>query len=320
MRRRDFIMLMGSAAVTWPLGARAQQGERMRRIGLLVSALREHVIRQALQDLGYIEGKNILIEYRPIDRADQLPGLAVELVSLKVDVIVAAGSQAVRSAQQATHSIPIVMVASSDPVGTGFVESLARPGGNITGNSLVSTELSGKRLALLKEIVTGVLRLAVLWNPEDPPAALSLKETEVAARQLGIELKSLEVRNPDEFDVAFTSAINFHASAIVILSAPVMTIYAGRLAELARKEGLPAISNVSDFPKAGGLMSYGPDLTDLYKRAAVYVDKILKGVKPADLPVEQPTKFELVINLKTAKALGLTVPQTIRATADDLIE
>jgi putative ABC transport system substrate-binding protein len=303
-----------------PLAARAQQAEPMRRIGLLVSTIREDVIRQALRDLGYIEGKNILIEYRPADRADQLPGLAAELVSLKVDVIVAGGSQAVRAAQQATQSIPIVMAAGSDPVGTGFVASLARPGGNITGNSLFSPELSGKRLELLKEIVTGALRLAVLWNPEDPPAALSLRETEAAARQLGIELKSIEVRNPGDFDMAFTSAMNFHAGAIAILSAPVMTIYASRIAELAWKNGLPAISNASEFPKAGGLMSYGPSFADLYKRAAVYVDKILKGAKPADLPVEQPTKFELVINLKTAKALGLTVPSSLLVAADEVIE
>jgi putative ABC transport system substrate-binding protein len=212
------------------------------------------------------------------------------------------------------------MTASSDPVGTGFIASLARLGGNITGNSLFSPELSGKRLELLKEIVPGALRMAVLWNPDDPPAVLSFKETETAARQLGIELESMEVQGPDGFDGAFASAVNLHAKAVVILSAPIMTIYAGRIAELARKSGLPGISNASDFPKAGGLMSYGPSLADLYRRAAIYVDKILKGAQPADLPVEQPTKFELIINLQTAKALGLTIPPSLRALADGLIE
>src|SRR6266851_3898606 len=320
VKRREFITLLGGTAATWPLAGRAQQGERMRRIGVLATTIHEDAIRQGLHDLHYIEGKNIFIEYRPADRADRLPDLAAELVGLKVDVIVATGSQAVRAAQQATQSIPIVMTASSDPVGSRFVTSLARAGGNITGLSLLSPELSGKRLEFLKEIVVGVSRVAVLWNPDDPPAVLSLKETEAAAGQLGLELRSAEVRSLDDFDIAFASARRIRAGAIVILSAPVMTLHAGRIAELALESRLPSISNASELPKAGGLMSYGPNINDLCRRAAIYVDKILKGTNPADLPVEQPTKFELVINLRTVKALGLTLPSTLFAIADEVIE
>jgi putative ABC transport system substrate-binding protein len=277
-------------------------------------------IRQGLRDLGHVEGQNIIIEYRPVDPADRLPDFAAELAGLKVDVIVAAGSQAVLAAQRATKSIPIVMVASSDPIGTGFVASLARPGGNITGQSLMSPELSGRRLQLVKEVVADLRRVAVLWNPDDPPAVLSLKETEAAARLLGIEIDSVEARGLDDFDVAFASATKTRAGALVVLSAPNMGTYAGRIAGLALNNGLPTISTSSQLPKAGGLMSYGPSLSDLRRRSAIYVDKILKGAKPADLPVEQPTKFELVVNLKTAKALGLTVPPSMLALADEVIE
>jgi putative ABC transport system substrate-binding protein len=320
MKRRDFIALLGSAAAAWPLAARAQLPQRMRRIGVLVPAWGLDEIRQGLRDLGYVEGQNFIIEYRPVDPADRLPRFAAELAGLKVDVIVAGGSQAVLAAQRATKNIPIVMTASSDPVGTGFVTSLARPGGNITGLSLMSPELSGKRLQLVKEIVADLRRVAVLWNPDDPPAVLSLKETEAAAQQLGINLESVEARGLDDFDVAFASAMKTHAGALVVLSAPIMTIYAGRIAELALNNSLPTISNASQLPKAGGLMSYGPSLSDLVRRSAIYVDKILKGAKPADLPVEQPTKFELVINLKTARALGLSVPPALLALADEVIE
>jgi putative tryptophan/tyrosine transport system substrate-binding protein len=320
MKRRAFIAMLGGA-VAWPMApTRAQQREPMRRIGVLAPTIHEAAIRRGLHELGYVEGKNIVIEYRPADRTGGIAGFAAELVGLNVDVIVATGSQAVRAALQATRNIPIVMSASSDPVGTGFVASLARPGGNVTGNSLLSPELSGKRLALLREIVAGLSRVAALWNPDDPPAVLSLKETEVAARQLGIELVSVEARVPDDFETAVASAMNVHAQALVIVSAPIMTIYAGRIAELARKHSLPAISNASEFPKAGGLMSYGPNIDDLCRRAAVYVDKILKGAKPADLPVEQPIKFELVINRDTAKRLHLEISDKLLALADEVIE
>jgi putative ABC transport system substrate-binding protein len=319
MKRRAFITLLGTAAA-WPLAARAQQVARIPRIGVLAPSIHEAAIRQGLRDLGYVEGKNIVIYFRSADRTDDIAGFAAEFVRLKVDVIVAGGSQAVRAAQRATQIIPIVMTSSSDPVGTGFVASLARPGGNITGYSLLSPELSGKRLEMLKEVATGLSRVAVLWNPDDPPAVLSLRETQAAARQLGIELAPMETRSPDDFEPAVASAMSIRAGALVVLSAPIMTVYAGKIAELARKNGLPGISNASEFPKAGGLMSYGPNIDDLCRRSAVYVDKILKGAKPADLPVEQPTKFELVINLKTAKALQLTIPDKLIAIADEAIE
>jgi putative ABC transport system substrate-binding protein len=320
MRRRELITILGGAALVWPLGARAQQPARMPRIGVLVPPIRQDAIRQGLRDLGYVEGRNMLIEYRPADPPDQLPGFAAELVALKVDVIIAGGSQAVLAAQQATKTIPIVMGASSDPVGTGFVASLARPGGNITGQSLLSPELSGKRLELLKEVVAGLSVVAVLWNPDDPPAALSLRETQIAADTLGIKIESVMVRAPDDFDGAFSSAVKAHPQALIALPAPLMTIHAGRIADLALRDMLPSIALNSEFPQAGFLMSYGPNTQDLYRRATVYVDKILKGARPADLPVEQPTKFELVINLKTAKALGLTVPTSLLARADEVIE
>jgi putative ABC transport system substrate-binding protein len=320
MKKREFITLLGGAAVAWPMVARAQQPERMRRIGVLVTPLRRDAIRQGLRDLGYVEGRNVLIEYRPADPPDRLSAFAAELVALKVEVIIAGGSQAVLAAQQATRTIPIVMAASSDPIGSGFVASLARPGGNVTGQSLLSPELSGKRLELLKEVVSDLSIVLVLWNPDDPPAAASLRETQIAADTLGIKIESVMVRSVDDLDDAFASVVKAHVQAVVALPAPFMNIHADRIAELALVDRLPSIALGREFPTAGNLMSYGPDISDLYRRAVVYVDKILKGAKPADLPVEQPTKFELVINLKTAKTLGLTVPLTLLGRADEVIE
>jgi putative tryptophan/tyrosine transport system substrate-binding protein len=320
MKRREFITLIGGGAVGWPLSARAQQGERIRRIGVLVPSIRQDAIRLGLRDLGYVEGQNILLEYRPAEPADRLPGLAAELVSLKVDLIVAGGSQAVLAAQQATKTIPIVMV-SSDPVGTGFVASLARPGGNITGQSMLTPELSGKRLELLREIVSGLSVVTVLADLDDPPVALSLKETELAAKALGIKVEVVAATAPDDIDGAFASAVsNVRPQALVVLPAPLMSIHAGQIAALALEHRLPSIALNSEFPRAGILLSYGADTYDLYRRTAIYVDKILKGAKPADLPVQQPTKFELVINLKTAKALDLTIPELFLARADEVIE
>jgi putative tryptophan/tyrosine transport system substrate-binding protein len=319
MKRRGFIALLGGAAA-WSLAARAQQSDRTRRIGFLGNELRLEKMKKGLADLGYVEGRDVIIEYRPGDRADQLSGFAAELVALKVDVIVVTGSQAAHAAQQATRSIPIVMTGTSDPVGTGLVASLARPGGNITGLSLQSPELSGKRLGLLKEIVRDLSRVAVLSNPDDPPVVFSLGETKVAAQALGIELQFVEVRRPEDFDRAFASVTKGQPGALVVLPASIMTRYADWIAKLALNSRMPAISYFREFPATGGLMSYGPNLGDLSRRAAVYVDKILKGIKPADLPVEQPTRFELVINLRTAAALGLTVPSTILARADEVIE
>jgi putative tryptophan/tyrosine transport system substrate-binding protein len=319
MKRRGFIGLLGGAAA-WPLAAWAQQRNRTRYIGFLGPERRLKKMRQGLGDLGYVEGQDIVFEYRPSDRPDRLSDFAAELVALKVDVIVASGSLAVRTAQQATRSIPIVMTGSSDPVGAGFVSSLAHPGGNITGMSLQNPELSGKRLELLTEIVAGLSLVAVLSNPDDPPVVFSLRETKGAAQALSIELQFVEVRRPEDFESAFASVNRIQPGALVILPGSIMTRHAERIAEFALKSRMPAISYFREFPEAGGLISYGPNLDDSSRHAAVYVDKILKGASPADLPVEQPTKFELVINLKTAKAIGLAVPPSILAHADEVIE
>jgi len=304
------------------ISSQAQQPGKVPHIGFLsLSGANQEAFRQGLRDLGYIEGKNIAIESRTAaNRADRLSVLAGELVDLKVDVIVAAGSQAVHAAQRTTKSIPIVMTSSSDPVGTGFVASLAHPGGNITGLSLVGPDLSTKRLEMLKEVVLGVSRVAVFWNPDDPAAKISLRETEDAAKAQAMHLQILEIREASDFESAFRAANKGRARALILLPAPIVATQAKQIAELALKNNLPAISPVSEFPNAGGLMSYGANLADLYRRAATYVDKILKGAKPADLPVEQPTKFELVINLKTAKQIGLTIPPNVLARADKVIK
>jgi ABC-type uncharacterized transport system substrate-binding protein len=301
--------------------AAAQQPGKIPHIGFLsLSGANQEAFLQGLRDLGYIEGKNIAIDSRvAANRADRLSALAGELVAIKVDVIVAAGSQAVRAAQRTTKSIPIVMTSSSDPVGTGFVASLAHPGGNITGLSLLGPDLSTKRLEMLKEIVLGVSRVAVFWNPDDPAAKISLKETEAAAKALALYLQISETRDASDFQSAFRTASKERAQALILLPAPIMSTQAKQIAELALKNNLPAISTVSEFPNAGGLMSYGTNLADSYRRAATYVDKILKGRKPGDLPVEQPIKFELIINLKAAKQIGLTIPPNMLARADRVI-
>ena len=301
--------------------ADAQQPGKIPHIGFLsLSGANQEAFRQGLRDLGYIEGKNIAIESRTAaNRADRLSVLAGELIDLKVEVIIAAGSQAVRAAQRTTKSIPIVMTSSSDPVGTGFVASLAHPGGNITGLSILGPDLSTKRLEMLKEIVLGVSRVAVFWNPDDPAAKISLRETEDAAKALAMHLQMLEIREGRDFQSAFRAANQGRARALILLPAPIMATQAKQIAELALKNNLPAISPVSEFPNAGGLMSYGANLADLYRRAATYVDKILKGSRPAELPIEQPTKFELVINLKAAKQIGVTIPPNVLARADRVI-
>ena len=318
MRRRDLITFLGATALAWPVAACAPKGTA--RIGFLGLERRLEKFRQGLGDLGYVEGRDIVIEYRPSDPADRLPGFAAELVALHADVIVAGGSLAVRAAQQATRTIPIVMTGTSDPVGTGFVASLARPGGNITGLSLLSPELSGKRLELLREITKPLSRLAVLLNPDDPAVVFSLRETEKAALASGMDMSLVEARGAKDLDGAFALIGKIGPEALVILPASLMTRYASRIAELALNCRMPTISYFREFPEVGGLMSYGPSLDYSAGRAALYVDRILKGAKPSDLPVQQPTKFELVINLKTAKALGLTISRRLGAIADELIE
>jgi putative ABC transport system substrate-binding protein len=274
--------------------------------------------RKGLRDAGYVEGKNVIIDFRTATNADQFQQVANQLVAAKVDLIVASGSEAVSAAKRATQTIPIVMTTTSDPLGTGFVKSLARPGGNITGLSMLNPELAGKRLELLGEVVSKVSPAMVLWSTTDPPAAISFRETEKAAKSLGVEIVSMPIQRPEQIEDAFAKAPN--AKTLIVLPAPAMGANAARIADRALKRRLPSISNDPIITRAGGLLSYGPSFVELYRQSALYVAKILAGAKAADLPVQQPTKFELAINLATAKVLGLTIPPTLLARADEVIE
>jgi len=312
--------------VTLCASVQAQQLRRVPRIGFLSSRSpdaeksRLAAFQQGLQKLGYSAGKNILIEQRyAAGKFDRLPDLAAELVGLKVDVLVTTGTPAAHAAKNATSTIPIVIGNAGDPVGTGLVASLARPGGNVTGLSVLNTELSGKRLELLKEVVPTASRVAVLLNPANSINPLQLKEIQSAAPALGVTLHSLEVKGTDDIDRAFTAMKKERTGALIVLGDPLLETHRTRIAELAVKSQLPAIYSLAPYVEAGGLMSYGTNFDDLYRRAATYVDKILKGSKPADLPVEQPTKFEFVINLKAAKQIGLTIPPNVLARADRVI-
>ena len=302
--------------------ANAQQPAKLPRIGLLRAGSPPdpmiEAFRQGLRDLGYVEGKNIVIEYRWAEgKNERLPDLAADLVRLEVDVIVPGGNAATRAAKSATKTIPIVMQ-SGDPVGTGLIASLARPGGNITGLSYLFTDLSGKRLELLKEALPKVSRVGLLSHYAGSP--VELRETQDASRTLGVEVKILEVRDPKDFESAFAAGKTGRIGAISVLSSPIFYAHRTRIVNLAAKYRLPASYNQSEFVEVGGLMSYGPPFRDLFRRTAVYVDKILKGAKPADLPVEQPMKFEFIINLKAAKQIGLTIPPNVLARADRVIQ
>jgi len=325
--RSLFLAALALCSLAGPLPADAQQAGKVARIGLLSpfspsdTALWHQAFLQGLRDLGWVEGKNIGIEYRYAEgRNDRVPALAADLVRLKVDVIVTAVTNDSLAAKDATRTIPIVMAAAGDPVVTGLVESLARPGGNITGLSQMNPELVGKRLELLRDIVPRLSRVAVFWNPEDRISVLSWKEIQLPAQRLGIQLHSLEVRSPNDFDSAFKDAARAHAGALAIMPNPVFVTNLKRLADTAIKNRLPSMFHLREFADSGGLVAYGVDRSDLFRRAATYVDKILKGAKPADLPVEQPTRFELVINAKTAKALGLTIPQSVLIRANQVIQ
>ncbi len=320
------IVAIGVTFALFGAVAQAQQPKNVPRIGYLQldsqRGPRDEAFLQGLRDLGYFEGKNISIEYRgdPQRREEQLPGLAAELVRLKVDVIVALVPPAARAAKNATKTIPIVMRSTDDPVEAGYVASLAKPGGNITGVTSVGLELTGKRLELLKEVIPRLSRVGVLWDPNFPSGQRIFKEAKVEAESLRVKLQSLEVRHPDDFESAFRAVTREHGQALVTLRNPLIVSQRKRLADLALKHRLPAIYDDREFVDSGGLMSYGTNLADLYRRAAYYVDKILKGTKPTDLPVEQPTKFELIINLKTAKQIGLTIPPNVLARADKVIK
>lgn len=326
---RRALLLAAAAwpALAWAGAAAAQTPEGIRRIGLLspfspASAEPWHkAFRQGLRDLGWVDGKNISIEYRYAEgRGDRLPELAAELVRLNVDIIVTTVSPDAVAARNATRAIPIVMASAGDPVALGLVENLARPGGNITGLSQISPELAGKRLELLREIVPKLSRVAVLWNPQSKISEIDWKETQLAARALGLQLYPVEARSPTDFDKAFEEAIRARVGALAITPEQVFGGNLKRIADLATKHRLPSIYQIREFADAGGLMAYGADRTDMFRRAATYVDKIFKGTKPGDLPIEQPRKFELVINGKTAKALGLTIPQSLLIGADRVIE
>jgi putative ABC transport system substrate-binding protein len=282
---------------------------------------REEAFRQGLRDRGYVEGKNIVIEWRFAEgKEDRLSTLAAELVGLKVDVIVTDGTRLTGAAKKATTAIPIVMASDADPIGTGHIASLAHPGGNITGLTNNIPDLSGKRLEVLKEAIPGISQVGVIWNPQTPQSVTAFKETQTAARALGLQLQSLEMRGPDDYEVTFRAATKGRVRALTVLSDALMFSNRTRILELAAKHKLPTMHTQSLWVEAGGLVSYGTYLPDLFRRAATFVDKILKGAKPTDLPVEQPTKFELVINLKTAKQIGLTIPQSVLYRADKVIK
>src|SRR5436309_1290357 len=302
----------------------AQQPKKVPRIGYLAAdshAPTRDSFLQGLRDLGYIEGQTILIEWRYAeDKPDRFPELAAELVRLKLDVIVAANATALGALRRATTTIPIVMAAAGDPVASGLVDSLARPGGNITGLSQMNPDLAGKRLELLNEIVPKLSRVAVFWNPQDQMSTISWNELQPPARSLGVQLQSVEIRSSGDFDKAFEDATRARAGALAIMPAPVFVTNLNRIADVAAKRRLPSIFHVKEFVDFGGLVAYGTDRSELFRRAATYVDKILKGAKPGDLPVEQPTKFEFVINLKTAKQIGLTIPPNVLARADKIIK
>jgi putative ABC transport system substrate-binding protein len=307
--------------------AQAQQPKKVSRIGFLSGSPPSSIkasteaFQQGLRDLGYVEGKNIVIEWRSAEgKGDHLPAFAADLVRLKVDLIVTAGPLVTRAVKEATSTIPIVMTQDPDPVGNGFVASLARPGGNITGLSRLAPELSGKQLELLKEIVPKLSRVAVIGTSTRPGDAQTLREVELAAGAFGVQLQYLDILSPKDIETAFQAAVRERADgALWFVTGSIGNPHRKKIADLAVSSRLPVIYFVRDHVEAGGLMSYGVNEVDLYRRAATYVDKILKGVKPADLPVEQPTKFELVINLKTAKQIGLTIPPNVLARADKVI-
>jgi putative ABC transport system substrate-binding protein len=328
MERRRFMALMAGGILAAPRAAEAQQPRKVWRVGLLSSAsssagmARLEAFKHGLRELGYLEGQNLAIEYRWAEgREDRLSALAAELVRLGVDVIVTQGTLATLVARRTTTTTPIVFAVAGDPLGAGLVANLARPGGNVTGLAVMGSEMAAKRLELLREAVPGMARIAVLWNPGNPSSTPELRETETAARGLGMQVQSVEVRDAHMLDRAFTAVARERAKAIVVLSDSMLFGQRRQIADLAAQKRLPGIAWTREFAENGGLlMVYGPDVAEMHRRAAAYVDRIFRGANPADLPVEQPTKFELLINLKTAKALGLKIPQSLLGRADQVIQ
>jgi len=328
MTKKILVWLLAAVFLATVSPADAQQPKKIAKVGFVLAstpaaaAHNVEAFRQGMRELGYVEGKTFVLELRYGEaRAERIVEFARELVGLKMDVIVASTDVAIAAVKRETQTIPIVMAISSDPVGTGFVASLARPGGNVTGNSTISPELSGKRLELLREVVPGLSRVAFLWNPDVRGAVLDYKETEGAAGSLHLQLQSVEVVRAEDLDRAFSAVTKERAQALIMPAAnPVGFANRGQIASFAQKNRLPSMYAQREYVDAGGLMSYGPNTPDMFRRAATYVDKILKGTKPADLPVEQPMKFELVINLKTAKQIDLTIPPNVLARADTVIK
>jgi putative tryptophan/tyrosine transport system substrate-binding protein len=328
--RREFITLLGGgAAAAWPIAARAQQPQRLRRVGVLQGLSADDqewqprlaAFRLALAELGWIEDRNVQFEFRYANgNPARLPGLAAELVQSQVDLIITNAAQPIEAVRAATSKIPIVMASVGDALGAGYISSLAHPGGNITGLTLFATEQSGKRLELVKEIAPNLVRVAAIWNGNASGHRLQMKELEPAASKLALALQSLPIVKPDEIDAAFQAAQRASAQAILTMDDPMIQLLRGQIVDLAMRQRVILMGEFRAMPLAGALMSYAPSQVDMWRRSASYVDKILKGAKPADLPVQQPTKFELVINLKTAKALGLSVPDTVLARADEVIE
>ena len=325
MSRRELIAIAGTGLVAWPLVARAQQQAKIARVGILgfgaLPATRIEALRAGLADLGYVEGKNLVLEFRWPDTAEQMHEAAAELTRMKVDIILAASSGEIEAARRATHTIPIVFTAHADPVGVGHVHSLARPGGNVTGLAVMQSDITAKRLEILKQAVPRATRFGVLWDSTAPSYRPVLQAAETARGVLGVQLLTVSVSSVADYEGAFAKmargrvdGVLVHASALTVRDKP------RHLAELALKHRLPTIYGASDNVMAGGLMSYAPDMTDLWRRGAIYIDKVLKGAKPADLPVEQASTYQLVINLKTARALSLTIPPSILARADQVVE
>jgi putative tryptophan/tyrosine transport system substrate-binding protein len=326
VKRREFITLLGGAAA-WPLAAHAQQAGKVYRIGFLgnsTAALEANLVgpfREGLRDLGYVEGQNILIEYRWAEgEYERFPAITAELITLKVDVIVTAGTPASLAVKKAATSIPLVMVAVGDPVATGLVASLGRPGGNITGLTSIASEMEGKRLELLREVVPNISHIAVLWNAASPIQIIEEREVRAAAQISGMKMLSLGVRTVEEIEDALTTIVRERPGGLLVLADRLFLHHRTRIMDFAVQRRLPGVHAYRELVEAGGLMSYGPSYADMHRRAASYVDRILKGSKPADLPVQAPVKFELVINLKAAKALGIEIPPMLLGRADEVIE
>jgi putative tryptophan/tyrosine transport system substrate-binding protein len=329
MKRRSVLVLLGGAALDWPLIARAQQADRVRRLGLLLpyvqsdpqAQARVRAFTAALQEQGWTDGRNVRLEFRYTEgQPDRLPALAADLVQRNVDVILTAGTESTNAARKATKTIPIVMAAVGDPIAAGFIASLARPRANITGASLLATELTAKRMQLLKEVLPALTRLAVLWSAANASVVQKLKQIQAAAPQFRVQLHTFELRVPDDLDKGFESAVQFGAQAVMTTEDAIQITYRTRVVELGKQHRMPVASEFGEFAQAGALMSFGPSILDQFRYAASYVDKLFKRAKPGDLPVEQATRFELIVNLKTAKALGVMIPPSVLSRADEVIQ